>query len=160
MKLVKFGALVISFLFSALLFADGHPVAGASTANLTDENNVAVSGYDTVAYFTQGSAVAGSSEFTTTYDNAIYQFSSAENRDLFNADPAKYAPQYGGYCAFGAARSKMFSVDPTAFKVVEGKLYLNNSSAVQENWAADMANEIALADAAWDSIKNKDASEL
>ena len=153
MKLVKFGAIAISFLFSSLLFA-GH------AANNTDENNLAVGGYDTVAYFTEGAAVAGSGEFTAEYNHGTYQFSSAENRDLFKADPAKYAPQFGGYCAYGAARSKKFPVDPTAFKVVNDKLYLNYNADVQGQWAADMDTEIANADANWGAIKDKDASEL
>lgn len=153
MKLIKFGAIAFSLLFSSVLLA-GH------AANNTDANDLAVGGYDTVAYFTEGAAVEGSAEYTAEYDHGIYQFSSAENRDLFQADPAKYAPQFGGFCAYGAARSQKFSVDPTAFKVVEGKLYLNHNANVQQTWAENMATEIADGHTNWASIKDKDASEL
>ena len=101
---------------------------GAFAADIdmnADANDVAISGYDPVAYFSDSEATKGSAEYTATYKNAIYHFSSAENRDLFRADPGAYAPQYGGYCAFGVTMEKKFDVDPEAWKIVDNKLYLN-----------------------------------
>ena len=80
-----------------------------------DANDVAISGYDTVSYFTDGKPTHGSSQYTATYKNVIYQFSNAENRDTFRANPEYYAPQYGGFCAMGVALEKKFTVDPTAW---------------------------------------------
>ncbi|MFC3120290.1 YHS domain-containing (seleno)protein [Agaribacter flavus] len=125
-----------------------------------DANDVAIKGYDTVAYFTQGSAVEGSSKYTATYKNAIYQFSSEKNRDLFRSNPEKYAPQYGGFCAFGVTMERKFDTDPTAFKIVDNKLYLNLNSQVQERWLTDVPGFIGSADGIWGDIKSKTDAEL
>ncbi len=90
-----------------------------------NSNDVAIKGYDPVAYFTDSKAVKGDQAFSAAHKNAIYHFSTAGNRDAFKADPEKYAPQYGGYCAFGVAMGKKFETDPNAWKVVDNKLYLN-----------------------------------
>ncbi len=88
-------------------------------------SNTAVSGYDTVAYFTQGKPVKGSTEFRTTYNGAEWRFASAANLAKFRANPGRYAPQYGGYCAWAVSQGYTASGDPTVWKVVGGKLYLN-----------------------------------
>ena len=90
-----------------------------------DDNNIAIRGTDPVAYFTQGGPVAGSADFTHTWNNATWQFSSAENRDLFASNPEQYAPQYGGFCAWAMSQGYTASIDPSAWKIVDGKLYLN-----------------------------------
>lgn len=119
-----------------------------------DANDIAIHGYDTVAYFTQSKPTKGSDKYTATYKNAIYQFSSAKNRDLFRASPAKYAPQYGGYCAYGVSQGRKFDTDPTAWRVVDGKLYLNLNHDVQKIWSKDVPGYISTAIETWPNIKS------
>ena len=97
-------------------------------------NSRAVSGYDTVAYFTESKAIKGSKKYKAEYQGAEWRFSSQENLDLFLSEPEKYAPQYGGYCAFGLAMGHAVSSDPEAWKVVDGKLYMNYSKKVKVRW--------------------------
>ncbi len=123
-------------------------------------NDLAISGYDPVAYFTQKAPTKGSDNFTATYKNAIYQFSSAKNRDLFRASPAKYAPQFGGFCAFGVTKGRKFDTDPTAWRVVDGKLYLNLNKDVQKVWLKDVPGYITNANQTWPTIKSFTDSAL
>ncbi|WP_158768410.1 YHS domain-containing (seleno)protein [Paraglaciecola sp. L1A13] len=110
-------------------------------------NNKAIYGYDTVAYFTQDKAVKGSKTFTTTWRGADWFFSSQTHLDLFKADPEKYAPQYGGYCAYAMATGDFVGIDEDAFVIDNGKLYLNYSASVQQKWLANKAQYIQQADA-------------
>ena len=115
----------------ALLFAVGAAVTAASGAQVVQEVNInggyAVHGYDVLAYFTVGEPTKGDDRFTADYQGARYRFASAENRDSFKADPAKYAPQYGGFCAFGTSVGRKFDGDPHAWRIVDGKLYLGRT---------------------------------
>lgn len=117
-----------------------------------NNNGLAIQGYDPVAYFTQDAAIEGSAEFTATHQGATYQFASADNRDLFAADPAKYAPAYGGFCAYAVANGYTAKVDPAAYSVVDGKLYLNYSKGVRSRWQNDVAGNISKGDANWPSL--------
>lgn len=117
-----------------------------------NNNGLAIQGYDPVAYFTQDAAIEGSAEFTSTHQGATYQFTSADNRDLFAADPAKYAPAYGGFCAYAVANGYTAKVDPAAYSVVDGKLYLNYSKGVRSRWQNDVAGNISKGDANWPSL--------
>ena len=132
--------------------------AGVDTE--TNENGVILGGYDAVSYFTENAAVEGSAKFTAVHNNAIYYFSSSDNRDLFNATPEKYAPQYGGFCAYGAAIGAKFPIDPSVFAVIDGKLYVNNSANVSKLWNAKQAKAITLADNKWPAIMSVAADEL
>lgn len=125
-----------------------------------DTNDIAIKGYDTVAYFNAGKAVKGSVVYTATYKNAIYQFSSAKNRDTFRANPVKYAPQFGGYCAYGVTKEKKFDTDPMAWRIVDGKLYLNLDKKVQRVWAKDVPGNLASAYQIWPDIRNVASEEL
>lgn len=116
-------------------------------------NDLAIKGYDAVSYFSKGEPTKGTEKFTSAYNGAIYQFSSADNRDLFKADPAKYAPQYGGYCAMGVALNRKLDTDPTAWHIQEGKLYLNLNKAVQKKWSTDIPGYIDTAQGNWGGIK-------
>lgn len=156
MKLSKFtksAALALSLLTASYGFA-------ADIDMNANQNDVAISGYDTVAYFSKGKAVEGSYKYTATYKNAIYQFSSAKNRDLFRSNPEQYAPQFGGFCAMGVALEKKLDVDPKAFKIVDGKLYLNLNPAVQKKWLTDVPAYIDTAENNWSDIKVKTVQEL
>jgi YHS domain-containing protein len=109
-------------------------------------------GYDVVAYFTQGKPVEGSTDFTADYKGASWRFASAANRDAFAADPAKYAPQYGGHCAYAAARGYIAKGVPEAWTVHDDKLYLNFSLSVRELWLKDVPGHISAGDANWPSL--------
>jgi len=134
--------------------------ASADVDTFADANGVTLSGHDAVAYFTENAAVEGSAEFTSVHDGAIFYFSSASNRDTFNADPAKYAPQYGGFCAYGAALGKKFDVDGKAFEVADGKLYVNKNLDVYEVWEEDKVENIETANKQWPAIKAIAAGDL
>ncbi|MEL7040997.1 MAG: YHS domain-containing (seleno)protein [Pseudomonadota bacterium] len=115
-------------------------------------SNLALQGYDTVAYFTDGEPTKGSADFSTTYEGAEFHFSSQENLTLFLADPAKYAPQYGGYCAWAVAQDKTAKGDARRWAIVDGKLYLNYNKGIQKKWDADRAGFITSADANWPTV--------
>lgn len=107
-----------------------------------------IRGYDPVAYFTEGKPMEGSDEFTHEWNGGVWRFASAEHRDLFAAEPEKYAPQYGGYCAYAASLGYAETVDPTKWKIHEGKLYLNDPSAY-ERWLKDIPGYITQGDKNW-----------
>jgi YHS domain-containing protein len=115
----------------------------------------AIDGYDAVAYFTDSQPVEGSSDFTYDWMGATWRFANAEHRDMFAADPEKYAPAYGGYCAYGVAKGKKPSIDPEAWAIVDGRLYLNLSKKVQALWQKDIPGYIAKADQVWPTIKDE-----
>ena len=125
---------------------------GKSAVNV-DDNGVILRGFDAVAYQIDHKAVQGSANFTATRDGAIYYFASAANRDAFKADPAKYAPAYGGYCAMGVAVGKKLDGDPAAFTVANGRLYLNVSDKVRSMWSKDIAGNEAKAVKSWSSVQ-------
>lgn len=112
-------------------------------------NDNAISGYDAVAYFTQGKPVKGSDEYTYDYLQATWKFSSQEHLDLFIADPTAYAPQYGGYCAYAIANGDTASAEPDLWTIVDGKLYLNYSKRINARWSEDIPGYIEKADAQW-----------
>lgn len=112
---------------------------------------VAAGGYDVVAYFA-GKAVEGSRAFASEYKGATYRFASAANRDAFAANPAKYAPQYGGYCAWAVANGYTAKGDPEAWSVEGGKLYLNYSKSVRSDWLKDVAGNVSRGDANWPKV--------
>lgn len=118
----------------------------------SDWRGRAIRGYDPVAYFTQGRAVRGDSDFEARWKGASWRFASAENRDLFLADPERYAPQYGGWCAWAVSEGSVASVDPEQWTITDGKLYLNYNPDIQRRWRADMAERIRRADAQWPGV--------
>ncbi len=117
-----------------------------------EATDTAILGYDTVAYFTEGKPVPGKPTLTTEWNGAKWQFSSAANRELFKAAPQKYAPQYGGYCAYGVSSNYLVKIDPEAFAIVGGKLYLNYNPEVQKLWTADPQGFIGKADANYPAL--------
>lgn len=132
--------------------------AGADTE--TDANNVILAGHDAVAYFTENKAVEGSAKFTASYNDAIYRFSSAKHRDMFKANPAKFAPQYGGFCAYGMTFGKKFEIDGKAFQVVDGKLFVNKNLSVYQEWKKEIPTNISEANDQWPTVKSVAASDL
>ena len=140
------------FLFLGIIFS---AVASAQKAEIFSDSSGAIRGYDPVAYFTQSSPVRGSDKHTFQWKGATWRFSSAENRDLFAKSPEKFAPQYGGYCAYGVAQNYAVSIDPAAWRVVDGRLYLNYSKGVQRDWNKDVPGYIKKADTNWPAVLKK-----
>ena len=112
----------------------------------------AIKGYDPVAYFTQGEPAKGKSAHSHEWMGATWYFDNAQNLELFAADPDKYAPQYGGYCAYAVSQGYTAKIDPDAWKIVDDKLYLNFSLKVQKIWEEDIPGYIAKADVNWPKI--------
>ena len=127
--------------------------AAAWGGEFNEANGLAIKGYDSVAYFTDNKPVLGRGEFATVFKGSTFHFSSAANRDAFIASPEKYAPQYAGYCAFGTTRGYKADIDPSAFSVVDGKLYLNYNADVRTMWNKDPAEFIRKADEKWPEVE-------
>ena len=142
----------------ALLAAASLPpaaIAAQSQINTLESNGVAIKGYDPVAYFTEGAPRKGRAEFSADHAGAKWHFASAANKALFEADPAKYTPAYGGYCAYGVASGYLVKIDPDAWAVRDGKLYLNYDRSVQKSWSRKPAQYIADADRKWPGLVAK-----
>lgn len=126
----------------------------------TDQQGIALHGYDPVAYFTVGAPAKGNAKFTATFEGARYHFADAKNLKKFKANPAAYAPQYGGFCAMGVALHKKLDGDPNVWKIVDGKLYLNVNQDVSVAWHRDIPGNLAKANAEWPEIKNATPASL
>lgn len=126
----------------------------------TDQNDVILAGHDVIGYFTEGKPVLGDAKYTAIHNGAIYRFKSASNRDLFKENPEKYAPQYGGFCAYGMTFGKKFEIDGKAFEVVDGKLYVNKNLDVYKAWAENIPKHISEANGEWPTVVHKNAADL
>ena len=115
----------------------------------------AIRGYDPVAYFTEGKPVKGDPGISTAWNDATWYFASAENLATFIADPDKYAPAYGGYCAYAVANGYTATTEPDAWSVVDGRLFLNYSKRVKQRWAKDINGYVTKADANWPGVLSK-----
>lgn len=135
-------------------------VPESTSAVNTDEQGIALHGYDPVAYFTVGAPTKGSASFTAKYEGASYHFASAENMRKFKANPSAFAPQYGGFCAMGVALEKKLDGDPAVWKIVDGKLYLNVNADVSVAWQRDIPGNLEKANEYWPEIKNKTPASL
>lgn len=119
-----------------------------------------ISGYDPVAYFTDGKPMRGSGYQVSVFEGVTYAFASEEHKEMFEANPEKYVPAYGGYCAYGVAVGKKFVTDPEVWRIVDGTLYLNLDRGIQRTWEKDVPGYIKKADVNWSEIKDKAASDL
>jgi len=142
-------ALATSALAAAPAYADQAPVYTGLLSR------VAVSGYDPVAYFTDGRPVRGTTQFRMTYQGYEYRFASAEHLAAFRASPARYSPQYGGYCAWAVSQGYTASADPTNWRIVDGKLYLNYNDEIQRRWEQDIPGHIREANANWPEVLSR-----
>lgn len=122
-----------------------------------DKNGLALQGYDPVAYFTDNKPVKGSAEFTANYKGAIYQFASAEHRDLFNASPAKYEPQFGGFCGYAASINKIATIEVDKFQVLHDRLVLQHNQKAWDLWHKDVEGNLKKADGNWPSLSQQKA---
>ena len=137
--------ILMSFSFVSLLLTG----IGGTAIGKSPVDDVAIKGYDTVAYFKASKALKGNESFTFPWHGMTWHFSTKENRDLFAASPEKYAPQYDGYCAWAMTESRKAITDPEVWKIVDGKLYLNCSREAYEKWSRDIPGNIKKADMNW-----------
>lgn len=143
----------------------------SSGALATDEVNVtkgatragpglAVHGYDVVAYFQEARPVLGSDRYAVAHEGGTYRFATQANLDAFEANPSRYAPAFGGFCAYGAAVGKKFDGDPHFWRIVDGRLFLNLNAEIQEKWSADVSGNVAKADENWRRIEHRAVDDL
>lgn len=154
MNLNKVIARIIAPVVTALMFS-GFVSSSANAVeaiNTTWIGNLAVQGYDTVAYFTENKPVKGKKEFQLEWHDANWRFSSQEHLELFKENPEKYAPQYGGYCAWAVSKNATADIDPTQFTIFNDKLYLNYNATVQGMWVPEKEKRINLADEYWPGL--------
>ena len=137
----------ILLLTAELVFGQQAPIFTARSA--------AIKGYDPVAYFTEQKAIEGVKEITLNWHGASWYFISEKNRDTFKADPEKYAPQFGGYCAYAVSQNYTYKSDPTVWKIVDGKLYLNYDLNTQKEWESKQATYIKQAGENWPKVLEK-----
>jgi YHS domain-containing protein len=131
------------------LFIAGAASAASPIAAVNTEHGLAIKGYDPVSYFTDGKPMRGSAKFSTSYKGVEYRFVSAEHRDRFIAEPEKFAPQYGGYCAYAISLNRIADIDPDEWAIVDNKLYLNNGFFAQTLWSFDKRGNISDGDRYW-----------
>ncbi len=150
-------ALVLFSLILALALASALPAAAADKTLINvDRSGLALKGYDPVAYFTDSKPVKGNSSFTSNYNGARYQFASADHKTAFDANPAKYAPAFGGYCAYGASQGHAAPISTDAFQILNDRLILNYDKDVQGLFNKDRNGLLKQADANWPQIVEKE----
>lgn len=128
------------------------PVSASREVNKSRFGAVAIKGYDAVAYHLEGKPVQGSKDFVFEWQEATWRFASAENRDRFAAEPQRWAPAYGGWCAYGVSKGGLYAIDPKAWSIVDGTLYLNYSLEVRDTWLEDTSGFIAAANRNWPGL--------
>lgn len=153
---ILFTAATLAAPLSAMAVDEVNVASGLSLAGAP----LALHGYDPVAYFTRSAPVRGSDAITEVYEGAAYRFANEENLKLFKADPAHYAPQFGGFCAYGAALGKKFDGDPTLWTIRNDRLYLNLNPKIVELFNKDVPGNIAKAEKQWATIGHKAVGSL
>lgn len=141
----------LGHLLAVVIFIAGAGIAHAGVVYEAD--GLAIGGYDPVAYFTDEKPVLGDPAHSLEWRGAVWRFKDAANKRSFEADPAKYAPRYGGYCAWAVSQGYTASTDPDAWSIVDGKLYLNYSKTVRLRWGLDKVGNIADADRNWPGLR-------
>lgn len=138
----------------ASLFKPKNLTAETDFLNKTDDG-FALKGYDAVAYFTENSPRRGKPEFYYEWNGARWLFANAVNRDKFIAEPEQHMPQFGGYCAYAIARNNVVDIDPTVWKIVDGRLYLNYNKSVAAEWEQDLSGSIERGERNWRKYRNR-----
>lgn len=147
---------MVAVTVSVLGCADGSQAA-TPVAAVNASDGLALKGYDPVAYFTAGKPTPGVAAYTYRWQGVTYRFASADNRDRFQATPERYAPQYGGYCAYAMFLNLIADIDPARWAVVDGKLYLNNNWISHQLWSARKSDNIVTADQHWAVLPKTEA---
>lgn len=153
LKSLSFGSVLT--LVAGMLFAAPSASAREAEVYTGTFSSVAIGGYDSVAFFADGRPVEGKAEFQTDYKSVKWRFASAEHLALFKADPAKYAPQFGGYCSWAVSQGYLAGGFAQYWRIVDGKLYLNYDQSVQDKWVKDIPGYIAKANANWPAVLEK-----
>ena len=135
--------------------ADESPINTLSGSLFDTKTGIAIKGYDPVAYFMQNKPVKGVDAYVYEWQGAKWKFANQADLDAFKVNPAKYAPQYGGYCAYGVANDNLVSIEPDKFTIIDGKLYLNYDGDVQTKWLKDTAGYIRKADGKFTALLKK-----
>lgn len=135
--------LVLAAMATAALATRPHAEA------VNSQGGAAIQGFDPVAYFTRGAPTRGNPAFTTRWNGAEWRFASAANRAAFVAEPERYAPAFGGFCAYAVSEGYTASIDPRAWRIVDGRLYLNYSPGIQRTWEQDIPGRISRGEANW-----------
>lgn len=147
-----------TILLSILIWASIIPNGFAASNHAASATGV--QGYDLVSYHNAKRPVRGNGHFLSVHDGSTYLFSTAENKAELDSDPAKYAPAFGGYCAFGVSVGKKFVGDPEVWRIVDGEFFLNLDTTIQSEWLKDVPGRIKTANGNWQKIKNTRAAEL
>jgi YHS domain-containing protein len=151
MKLVNFALVLVAIAAAAVTFDEVS--AGEKVAPINaDKRGVALHGYDPVTYIEKQAPEKGAEQFSYNWQGATWMFVSAENRKNFAKSPESFAPQFGGYCAKAVSENHIADVDPLAYKIVNGKLYLNYDAKVQKVWEQDIPGRIANAEKYWPNL--------
>jgi YHS domain-containing protein len=132
-------------------------LASAAEVVNIDKNGLALQGYDPVAYFTDGKPVKGSAQFTANYKGATYQFASAQHKQLFEQSPAKYEPQFGGFCGYAASINKLAPIEVEYFQVLHDRLILQHNKKAWDLWHKDVEGNLKKADANWPALSQQKA---
>ncbi len=152
---IAFG-IMLAALIVAVFPANGRNMIiaqeGIAPAVYTKADKVAIDGYDAVAYFTDNAPVLGSADHTAMWNNVEWRFATAEHRAMFVAEPEKYAPQFGGYCAWATSQGYTAPANPNNWRIVDGKLFLNFNDRAQSLWEGDVPGNIAKGDANWPRV--------
>ena len=143
-RVLAFAVILFSVVWASLSLA----------GEVFEKDGMAINGYDPVAYFTERKPVKGTEQYRADYLGAVFLFASAGNREQFVANPTKFAPQYGGFCAYGMAKGYKAATDPAAFTVVGDKLYLNYNGTVRALWALDIPGHVTKADQHWPEVRH------
>lgn len=149
-RFTKFACLL---LLGVGLAAQAH--AQSKTLLNLDKSGLAVQGYDVVAYFTDGKPAKGNPQFASSYGGGTYHFASAEHKATFDKEPAKYAPQFGGYCAWAVSKNSLAKIEPDAFQIVGGRLLLQYDTSIREKFSKDTTGNLAKADGNWPGLVAK-----
>jgi YHS domain-containing protein len=146
--------LAATFVLTAAAFAD-HAAGHTKSLVLKNKEGAAILGYDAVAYFTDGKPAKGDPKFKSNYDGANYYFASAAHKSMFDANPAKYAPAYGGYCGYAASIDRLSPIDPAWFQIIDGRLVLQHNKKATDKFNADQKGNILKADQNWPGLVAK-----
>lgn len=149
--MIRFRMLV--FIFTTIVSVAAS--AATKPAVNTSRGDLALRGYDAVAYQSDGTPTIGSAALEYRWKNAIWRFATADHRDRFAADPERYAPQFGGYCAYAVSRGYTADGDPNVWRIVDGRLYLNYSTQARELWEKDVPGNIVLGQRNWPGVLTK-----
>ncbi len=149
------GYVAVGLIAVAVAGVSAFPTSRTFPAYNVDADNLAIHGYDPVAYFTEGRPMKGKQEFSHLWQDARWIFASSGNRDLFKTNPNRYSPQFGGYCALGISAGEYADIDPEAWTIVDGKLYLNKTKGYRKEWRKAPAAYLTTADYNWTKYRDQ-----